>query len=130
MQAKNPAAAGCLDGHILRQGSGVAPDSDETVLRSRARPKTTGNCRPASGDASVRRLPKSFCLLIGYRVLESDPAAEIVFFNPLVIVSVGTLGWMVTCRQGPAMLAERSASFASKQGRTGWFAGRPDCLQH
>jgi hypothetical protein len=38
MTIKNPAAAGCLDCDILRQGSGVTPDSGETVLRSRTRP--------------------------------------------------------------------------------------------
>jgi hypothetical protein len=47
---------------------------------ARAKAETTGNCRPASGDARVRRLPKS-SLLRGYNAAESDLAAETLFLS-------------------------------------------------
>jgi hypothetical protein len=63
----------------LRQGSGVTPDSDETVLRSRLG-QNYGNCRPASGPREATGCRNR--LLTGSdAAAESDLAGESLFLN-------------------------------------------------
>jgi hypothetical protein len=55
---KHPAAAGCLD-CLICDRERVGHRTAVKLSFARAQAETTGTCRSASGDARVRRLPKS-----------------------------------------------------------------------